>query len=47
MELSEKEKLELYDSYLCEVEYEFGTTEKALSYKEFCEEWEGYWDCYF
>ena len=47
MEPSEKEKLELYDSYLDEVKYEFGTVENALSYKAFCEEWEGDWDCYF
>lgn len=29
MELSEKEKLELYDSYLCKVEYEFGNFVKS------------------
>ena len=36
--MSEEQKRACYDSYLGDLMYEWGTTAKAMSFEEFCEE---------
>ena len=36
--MTELEKKECYKSYLGDLLYEWGTTEKAMSFEEFCKE---------
>lgn len=43
--MTEKQKRDIYKSYLDEIEYEFGSTKEAMSYEEFCEDCDKYgWD---
>ena len=43
--MTEEQKQNIYKSYLGEIEYEFGSTEEAMSYEEFCEDCDKYgWD---
>lgn len=43
--MTREEKMACYESYIADVEYEWGTTDKAMTFEEFCEDCEEYgWD---
>lgn len=41
-EITEEMKKACYESYLGDLEYEWGTTKWAVTFEEFCEEYEEY-----
>lgn len=40
--LTERQKKEIYESYLEDILYEWGTIKGAQSFEEFCKEWDEY-----